>query len=162
MAATKQATKRPRPSVIPPVSVDAADEPHPVVVAEPLPAGGYIPPPSTPIAPPAAAEPPERPPRAVPRRQIPAPAIEPWVKPWRITWAGRSWTDEDVRVRHLALVAVIQGKDDWSDMSPWRGPIRLCAWIQALLVVAGVDEATARASVSTAKVADLVAALSER
>lgn len=42
-------------------------------------------------------------------RDLPPPAT--WA--WRITWGGKSWTDQDLTVRHLGVLTILSGDDDW-------------------------------------------------
>lgn len=114
------------------------------VQAQTLPAGGYIPPPAPPVV------------------DVADPEPEPVVKPWRISFGGHSMTDMDATGAHLSIVVALQQRDDWSDLSPWGGPVRLCAWIQALLIMNGVTVDQAATRVAMAKVAVIVGALTER
>lgn len=84
------------------------------------------------------------------------------MKPWRIRWAGSEWTDDTVTVAHLGMVALVQGRDRWDDMTPWGGPMRLVAWLTALLAVelGSLDEA--RSMVADARAVDLFEAITDR
>lgn len=61
-------------------------------------------------------------------------------KSWRIEWRGRSFRESDLTGEHLAVLAVLNGQDDWSQLdmaqvSPTLGPVRLMLMIAAFLVV---------------------------
>ena len=83
-------------------------------------------------------------------------------RPWAIEAFGHRWTDDGVSAAHLALVALIVG-DEWADMTPWRGPLRLMAWLTALLVnEENLSLDVAQQKVSAMSAEELIGSLSER
>lgn len=63
---------------------------------------------------------------------------------WRITWQGKTWTDEDLTGRHLATLALITGDDRFEDLRvdedeirayPLLGHQRLMCLLSALVAV---------------------------
>jgi hypothetical protein len=90
--------------------------------------------------------------------ELPAPS---WS--WRITWRGRSWTDLDLTAQHVAVLVILNGRDDWLDLSMTDavheavsgvvdGPMRLVNMVCALVSVDRTPEGTPDelASVATA------------
>ena len=64
--------------------------------------------------------------------------------PWRITWRGDTWNESDLTGQHLAVLALIAGRDDFDmlEMTPTNGHQRLMMMITACVVVshsAGAD-----------------------
>ncbi|MEM9516041.1 MAG: hypothetical protein AAGA42_14410 [Actinomycetota bacterium] len=92
----------------------------------------------------------EAPPTAPPSGATTTDADPEWG--WRITWKGRSWTDQDLTGQHLSVLSLIVGSDEYEllDMDPRQGHQRLMNMIAALQVVAhsvDVDEVDALAGV---------------
>lgn len=63
---------------------------------------------------------------------------------WRITWDGKSWTDDDLTGQHLATLALISGDDRFEDLAitedevrtyPGQGYMRLLNMLSALVAV---------------------------
>ena len=56
---------------------------------------------------------------------------------WRITWRGRTWGESDLTGRHLSVLSLLTGRDDFDqlDMDPRQGHQRLMMMITACLVV---------------------------
>lgn len=53
--------------------------------------------------------------KAPPRKpKAPPKTVEDWS--WRITWRGQSWTDNDLTVQHLGVLALLSGGDEWTDL----------------------------------------------
>lgn len=74
----------------------------------------------------------------------------PEQKRWRLTWAGRTWTEDDLTGAHVEVLAAALG-NDWAQLTPLRGPVHLLAFLAAFSGdVEGVREA---------KAADVLAAL---
>jgi hypothetical protein len=72
---------------------------------------------------------------------------------WRITWRGRSWTDNDLTGQHVAVLAILNSRDDWADLNMTEaiheaitsvidGPLRLVNMIIALASVDRSPEGT--------------------
>lgn len=40
---------------------------------------------------------------------------------WRITWRGKQWTDLDLTVQHLGVLALLSGNDDWESLDVEHG-----------------------------------------
>ena len=57
--------------------------------------------------------------------------------PWRITWRGQSWAESDLTGQHLAVLALITGRDDYDmlEISPVNGHQRLMMLIAACVTV---------------------------
>lgn len=103
----------------------------------------------------------------------PAPLAE-----WRIEWRGRIWHETDQRGRHLAIIALLTSRDDFTDLdvagvvddeaplsgaflsvasdaSPWKGHQRLMYAIAAFLAVEYEQDGTgAGVTQAIAEVAD--------
>lgn len=58
-------------------------------------------------------------------------------RPWRITWRGSSWGESDLKGKHLAVLALMTGRDDWDalEIDPRNGHQRLMMMISALVTV---------------------------
>lgn len=90
---------------------------------------------------------------------------------WRIKWRGRTFYEEQVTGEHLAVLALLNGRDSWADLdltgaevSPTLGPVRLMSMLTALVVVdAGTADpaavAAVAATVGSATAEELLAAL---
>lgn len=80
---------------------------------------------------------------------------------WTITWGDKSWSEDDVTGQHLALVVLTMGgDDDWDAVRPTSGPIRLMAWIAALVSVdSGRDLVEVQGEVSAAPMSKILAAI---
>jgi len=81
--------------------------------------------------------------------------------PWKITWRGKTWAESDLTGRHLSVLSLITGRDDFDalEMSPTQGHQRLMMMIAACMVVdAGAvgdtDEAAALMAESMDEVAN--------
>lgn len=80
------------------------------------------------------------------------------MKQWRLTWGEHSFTAADLTGRHLVLVGLGMGDDEWH--AP-EGPRRLLAILAACLCLAeGRDLLTVTEELAGAKALDLAAALS--
>ena len=113
------------------------------------------------------------------RADLPAPD---WV--WRISWRGRSWTDNDLTGQHLAVLSILRTDDDWRALdipgafaeakaSVADGYMRLVNMLIALISVdrapEGTDDAQAAkatteaiAEVTRAAASEIVGAISFR
>lgn len=90
---------------------------------------------------------------------------------WRIEWQGRTWSEDDLTGAHLALVALLNGVDDWAtldvaNLDPRIGPVRLMNLLAAFIAVdAGIVMANPSAlaevirSVGDAPAEELLAAV---
>lgn len=60
---------------------------------------------------------------------------------WRLKWRGLTFREEDLTGEHLAVLASLNQRDEWSDLdvagaySPTLGPVRLMSMLTAFLVV---------------------------
>jgi hypothetical protein len=50
---------------------------------------------------------------------------------WRLTWGGRTWTEDDLTGAHIEALARALG-NDWGQLSPVRGPLHLLLFLAAL------------------------------
>ena len=94
---------------------------------------------------------------------------EPELRPWRITWRGRTWTESDLKGRHLSIMFLLTGRDDFDqvELDPRLGHQRLMLVISALLVGDVEDTgdverlvAESRSEVANASVEEIYGALS--
>ena len=60
---------------------------------------------------------------------------------WRITWRGNTWTESDLLGRHLAVLAMINGRDDFTsiEIDPTQGHQRLMQMITAFVAVEAAE-----------------------
>lgn len=58
-------------------------------------------------------------------------------RPWRITWRDKTWTEDDMTGQHLAVLALVAGRDDFDmlEISPSNGHQRLMMVISAFVAV---------------------------
>lgn len=116
------------------------------------------------------------------RVEHPAPAE------WRIEWRGRTWHETDQQGRHLAIIALLTSRDDFTDLdiggvvsdeeplsgaflavaddaAPWKGHQRLMYCIAAFLAVeyeqdgSGEGVTRAIAEVAEASAREILSAL---
>ena len=95
--------------------------------------------------------------------------------PWTLTWRGIVFHEDQLAGRHLAVLAIITGRDDFTalEMSPANGHQRLMMMLATVVAStrveeAGVEEEDALATivaesineVSTASVDEILGALS--
>lgn len=80
-------------------------------------------------------------------------APRPAAPGWSIHWRGRVWHESDLKVQHLAVIAILSGDDAFASLdltapeddatwqrlknthAPWRGYMRLLFTIAAFLAV---------------------------
>jgi hypothetical protein len=55
---------------------------------------------------------------------------------WRLTWAGRTWTEDDLTGAHAALLTLMSSKDDWALLDPFAGPLTLMQILAAFIAAA--------------------------
>ena len=86
----------------------------------------------------------------------PAPA-----RPWSLTWKGRTFHESQLTGKHLSVLALIVGNDDFStlDVSPLAGHQRIMMMLAAFLVVDAKLEGDTEAN--AAAVAEIMASIAE-
>lgn len=57
---------------------------------------------------------------------------------WTITWAGITWTEDDLTVGHVADIIRASGRDEWESMNPAQSPTRLI-YILAAFIAGSTD-----------------------
>ena len=78
---------------------------------------------------------------------------------WSITWKGKTWTEDDLTVAHLALISVGRQVDSW-DINPTAGPLRLLYVLAAFIAIAApMPIATAVAGLSQMSATEFLAVL---
>lgn len=55
---------------------------------------------------------------------------------WKITWNGRSWTEDDLTGTHVALIVTVQESDSWAMLNPLAGPLHLIGVLAAFIALA--------------------------
>ena len=79
---------------------------------------------------------------------------ETTARPWTITWKDRVWTESDVTGKHLAVLSLIAGRDDFDllEMSPANGHQRLMMMISACVAVEAAESISSEDADEIAKV----------
>lgn len=62
------------------------------------------------------------------------------IRPWQITYAGHTFTDDDLTVGDAIMIQTLAG-GGWAALNPWAGPRELVAVVAA--VVARLSDTTA-------------------
>lgn len=55
---------------------------------------------------------------------------------WLINWDGREWSEDDLTGAHAAIVTLMSGKDAWSLLDPFAGPVTLIQIVAAFVSIA--------------------------
>lgn len=80
-------------------------------------------------------------------------------KPWSITWAGQTFTGEDLIASDLIDLQILLG-DGWASCDPWAGPLHLSTLIAVYTArTTGADMAVVREHLKSVPATELLAAL---
>lgn len=81
------------------------------------------------------------------------------MKPWKITWAGQTFTGDDLIASDLIDLQLLLG-DGWRSCDPWTGPLHLVALIAVYTArTIGTDLDVVREQLKAVPAKELLAAL---
>jgi hypothetical protein len=81
------------------------------------------------------------------------------MKPWKITWAGQTFTGDDLIAADLIDLQLILD-DGWRSCDPWTGPLHLAALIAVYTArTTGADPGIVREQLKSVPARELLAAL---